>query len=65
MSFGINMFCRATRENVPKWRNQEGAFKQNRSKPIQTPHLGQNTSVGAIQAQPATHQSKVVVSGLA
>ena len=31
----------------------------------QIPTLGQNTSVGAIQAQPETHQSKAVVTGLA
>ena len=35
------------------------------AKPIQTSDLGQNTTVGAIQAQPKTHQSKAVASGLA
>ena len=34
-------------------------------KPNQTSTSGQNTSVGGIQAQPATYQSKAVASGLA
>ena len=34
-------------------------------KPNQTSTSGQNTSVGGIQAQPATYQSKAVASALA
>ena len=65
MSFGMYMFCRAIHENTPKCAIVKAHSSKTTSKPIQTPHLGQNTSMGAIQAQPATHQSKAVATRLA
>ena len=46
-------------------RNQEGTFKQNTSKAHPISEFGPSTSVGAIQAQPTTYQSKAVAGGLA
>ena len=65
MSFGIYMFCRTICENTPKCAIEKVHLSKIEVKPNQTTELGQNTNVGAIQAQPTTHQSKAVVSGLA
>ena len=59
------MFCRAICENAPKCAIEKAYSSKTEPKPNQTPELGQNTSVGVIQVQPATHQSKAVVTGLA
>ena len=59
------MFCRTICENTLKCAINKAYSSKTKAKPNQTTELGQNTSVGAIQAQPATYQSKAVVTGLA
>ena len=55
MSFGIYMFCRTICENTPKCAIEKVHLSKIEAKPNQTAELGQNTSVGAIQALPTTH----------
>ena len=50
MSFGIYMFCRNKYENSPKYAIKKAYSSKIEAKPNQTAELGQNTSVGAIQA---------------
>ena len=64
MSFGIYLFYRTTCDNTPKCATEKVHSSKTEAMPNQTSKLGQNTSVGVLQAQPATHQSKAVVSGL-
>ena len=65
MSFGIYMFCRHKYENSPKYSIKKAHSSKTEAKLNQTSELGQNTSMGAIQAQSGTHQSKAVATGLA
>jgi hypothetical protein len=54
-SFGLYMFCRTTRENISKCTIKKAHLSKTKAKPNQKSKLGQNTSGGGTQAQPATH----------
>lgn len=49
------MFCRHKYENTPKCTIKKVHSSKIEAKPNQTSELGQNTSVGDLQAQPAPH----------
>ena len=59
------MFCRAIHENAPKCTIEKVYSSKTEAKPNQPTELGPNTSVGAIEAQLATHQSTTVATGMA
>jgi hypothetical protein len=49
------MLYRATCESAPKYAIEKAHSSKIEAKPNQNPTLGQNTSVGGIQAQPGAH----------